>query len=296
MAASPPRPMPDVPGVRHSDVSANGVRLHVAEAGEGAPLLLIHGWPQHWYEWRELIPPLAERHRVICPDLRGFGWSEAPRGPYDKETLARDMLALLDELGLDRVRVVGHDWGGWAGFLMALFAPERVERLIALNIAHPFGPSDTLRAAASMWRFWYQGAVSLPVVGPRFVRLLGTLPRHPVTRFVGGSPGPWNNEETRIFLDQFLEPDRAAATTALYRTFVLRELAWQVSGRYRRLRLTVPTRLIWSTGDQVIREPIVTGFEPYADDMTLERVPDGGHFIVDEVPELVLARVRAFMA
>lgn len=88
--------------------------MHVALAGpdDGPPLLLVHGWPQHWWEWRHVIPALAERFRVIAPDLRGFGWSEVPAGGYEKEQLASDMLALLDTLGIERVSWIGHDWGG----------------------------------------------------------------------------------------------------------------------------------------------------------------------------------------
>ena len=70
--------LPEVPGVRHRMVAANGINLHVAEAGEGPPLLLVHGWPQHWWIWRRVIRPLAQRYRVLAPDLRGHGWSDAP--------------------------------------------------------------------------------------------------------------------------------------------------------------------------------------------------------------------------
>ena len=86
--------------------------------------MLLHGWPQHWYEWRHQIPVLAEHYRVICPDLRGFGWSDAPPGGYDKETLAADVVNLLDALGLDRVKLIGHDWGGWVGFLLCIDPPR----------------------------------------------------------------------------------------------------------------------------------------------------------------------------
>ena len=74
-------PPPEIDGVTHRYVDLPGVRMHVAEAGGGPPILLLHGWPQHWWIWRKVIPALAENHRVICPDLRGFGWSEAPAGP-----------------------------------------------------------------------------------------------------------------------------------------------------------------------------------------------------------------------
>ena len=104
------RPFPHVPGVRHRLVTVRGVRLHVAEAGTGDPVVLLHGFPQHWYAWRHVIPLLAGQYRLICPDWRGFGWSEAsPRG-YDTASRAADVLALMDALGLRRVRLVGHDW------------------------------------------------------------------------------------------------------------------------------------------------------------------------------------------
>src|SRR4051812_6314308 len=103
-------PMPEVPGVEHHWVDVRGLRVHYAEAGEGEPVLLMHGWPQHWWSWRELIGPLSERYRVICPDTRGMGWTSAPRHGYGARDLADDLHALLDVLGLDGVRLAGHDW------------------------------------------------------------------------------------------------------------------------------------------------------------------------------------------
>jgi pimeloyl-ACP methyl ester carboxylesterase len=94
--------LPPLPGVTHRTVRANGVDLHVAEAGSGPPLLVVHGWPQHWWSWHKVIPRLAERFRVIVPDLRGHGWSEAPPGDYAKATFAEDLRALLDAEGIER--------------------------------------------------------------------------------------------------------------------------------------------------------------------------------------------------
>lgn len=110
-------PPPELPGVRHDYVDAGGLRTHVALAGplNAPPVLLVHGWPQHWWLWRRVIGPLAETHRVIAPDLRGHGWTERPAGGYDKDQLATDLLALLDALGLDAVTWIGHDWGAYTG-------------------------------------------------------------------------------------------------------------------------------------------------------------------------------------
>ena len=95
---NPTAPLPSVPGIAHKRVRANGVELHVATAGEGPPVVLLHGWPQHWYCWRRMIGPLAERYSVLAPDLRGWGWSEAPPGDYSKATFAADIVALLGAL------------------------------------------------------------------------------------------------------------------------------------------------------------------------------------------------------
>ncbi len=158
--------LPELPGVRHDYVDAGGLRTHVALAGpaDAPPVLLVHGWPQNWWTWRHVIPTLAERFRVIAPDLRGHGWSETPATGYEKEQIASDMLALLDALAIERATWIGHDWGGWTGFLAALRAPERIERMLALCIPHPWMKID-LRGLAVLLS--YQGPISLPVVGPR---------------------------------------------------------------------------------------------------------------------------------
>jgi pimeloyl-ACP methyl ester carboxylesterase len=125
-------------GAEHRDVAVNGVRLHVAEAGAGPPLNLLHGWPQHWWFWRRPTLRLAEDYRVLAPDLRGWGWSDAPRDDYAKATFAADVIALMDAERLDRVSLLGHDWGGYTSCLLSLEHPERIERVIALDVTQPW--------------------------------------------------------------------------------------------------------------------------------------------------------------
>src|SRR4051812_47280334 len=130
-------PLPHADGVAHRRVDVDGARFHVAEAGDGPPLVLLHGWPQHWWSWRHVIGPLAERYRVLCPDVRGLGWSEGAVGAMSFDALAGDLIAQLDALGLDRVRLVGHDWGLVAGYRACINHPERFERFVALAGVHP---------------------------------------------------------------------------------------------------------------------------------------------------------------
>lgn len=294
-AAGVQRPLPELDGVRHRHVDVRGVRMHVAEAGapDGEPIVLLHGWPQHWWQWRELIAGLSDSFRVICPDQRGFGWSDAPPGSsYLKDDLADDYVALLDALGLERVRLVGHDWGGVIGFLICLRHPERVERYLALNTAHPFLRVDAASVVQS-WRLWYQFVIAAPwfgrrVVGggeQRFMRLLG--------RWVGGG-WQWSADDAELYLAGLREPARARASVAMYRTYQLHEVLPMLRGRYRDARLRTPTLFLHGTQDAVLHPAFLRGFERHADDMSLELVEGAGHWIAEQRPDLVLARARAF--
>ena len=160
--------LPQLDGVTHRTVPARGLRFHVAEAGAGEPIVLVHGWPQHWWMWRHVVPLLAPHARLVMIDLRGFGWSDAPPGAYDKQTLADDLLAVLDALGLERVGLMAHDWGAWSGFLACLAAPERFAAFLALGAPRP-GGRPSARQLREVWRFAYQVAIAAPMLGRRLV-------------------------------------------------------------------------------------------------------------------------------
>ncbi|HEV1997221.1 MAG TPA: alpha/beta hydrolase [Candidatus Dormibacteraeota bacterium] len=284
--------MPHVAGVRHRMVDVGGLKLHVAEAGKGEPVVMLHGWPQHWYVWRHVIPELAKHYHVFCPDLRGFGWSEAPPSGYDKEQLATDMLKLLDELNIGPVRLVGHDWGGFVGFLMCLREPDRFERYLALNIITPWvsrGP--TLR---NIHRSWYQAVMASGVGGwvfrlrPPFLNAL--------LRSAAVDPGAWSGADMDSFLGRLHQPERANASTQIYRSLLTREGAAWMAGKYADRRLEVPTLMLFGEQDLAISPSMIMGFEEHTDDMRLELVPGCGHFIADERPDLVIEAALRFFA
>jgi pimeloyl-ACP methyl ester carboxylesterase len=279
--------LPELAGVAHRTLSARGLRFHLAEAGAGPPVLLLHGWPQHWWMWRHVVPLLAPHARLHLLDLRGFGWSDAPADGYDKRTMAGDVLAVLDALGLERVRLVGHDWGAWIGTLVALEAPERIERAVALGIPPPFGRPDP-RALAEFWRLGYQLALAAPVAGDRLVASQDFIAK----MLFGGAVNraAFTHRDVELFAGVLAEPERARASVLLYRTFLVRELLRGGGGRLR-----VPMLLLTGAGDPVVRPAMLRGRERFADDLTIEIVPDCGHFLPEERPQLVAERARAFL-
>jgi len=283
---------PQVDGVTHRFVKVNGLNLHLAEAGSGEPLLMLHGWPQHWYMWRYQIPELTQHYSVLCPDLRGFGWSDAPATGYEKEQLVDDIIALLDTLKLNRIRLMAHDWGGWVGFLLCLRQPERVQRYLALNIPHPFQKLDT--RVLTLWRFGYQWVIASPLLGQWIVQnQTGFVRRLLQWGFVNK---PLTEEEILTYTSRLGEPARAYASVMLYRSFLLHEFLPLIRGRYCSSRLSTSALILFGTRDFAMSTAVLKGYRPYADDLKIELVPNSGHFIAEDQPELVSKRALEFFA
>jgi pimeloyl-ACP methyl ester carboxylesterase len=281
--------LPDVEGVKHRFVDAGELRVHVAEAGEGPTVLLLHGWPQHWFMWRRVIERLAPHFHLLAPDLRGFGWSEAPGDGYDGETFAGDQIALLDALQIESAKVIGHDWGGWTAFLLGLEHDDRIERMVVCNAPHPW-PRLQRRLALESWRSWYALANATPLLGRRLLES-GRMPKLILGGGNVGDPFP----QPEVYVEQFREPARAEAAMKLYR-YYLRAFAATLRGAYRRQRLRVPTLLLFGEQDRYVTPKLLPGFEPYAEHLEVELVPGSGHFLVDEKPQLVARRALAFLS
>ena len=128
---------------RHRTTVVNGIHIHYVTHGQGAPVILLHGWPEFWYSWRKQIPVLGERFEVIAPDLRGFGYSDKPQTGYDTRTAASDMYELARSLGHPRVSMVAHDIGARVAYRLTLDHEETVARLALLDATPPherYGP------------------------------------------------------------------------------------------------------------------------------------------------------------
>jgi pimeloyl-ACP methyl ester carboxylesterase len=280
-------PMPSAPGVEHGYRVVDGVRIHYAEAGEGKPLVLLHGWPQHWWSWRELIEPLAlAGHRVICPDIRGMGWSDAPRTGYDLRRLSADLFGLLDALGLERVQLVGHDWGFLIGYAAAFARPDRIERFVPIGGVTPW---SGIGAPPSLYaRPWHVYLLATPA-GPRATHALA---RNRLRAW--RSAGRFTEEELAIYTAPLRRPLGHEATVGRDRQIVRRDIPWFLR-HARSLRLRVPTLHLNGEHDP-LTQGVPHSYRRFADDMRLELVPDSGHFVAEERPQWLLERLAAFLA
>jgi epoxide hydrolase A/B len=142
--------------IKHRFVNSNGIRMHVAEAGEGFPVVMCHGFPEIWYSWRHQIRALADAgFRAIAPDQRGYGDTDCPPAveDYTQRKIVADIVGMLDALGIQQCVIVGHDWGGMTAWNAALMAPTRIERVVGVNTPFmpraPMRPTDAMRAMAA---------------------------------------------------------------------------------------------------------------------------------------------------
>jgi pimeloyl-ACP methyl ester carboxylesterase len=266
---------------------AGPLDVHLYEAGSGPPVVLLHGWPQHAWCWRHVVPLLSDSHRLICPDLRGFGWSGAPATGYNGETFGADAIALLDALGIERAHLIGHDWGGFAAFAAGLAAPQRIERMIVLNTVPPW-VNMRPRLVLEAWRSSY--AFLMAAAGERIVRSRPSV----IARALRADQvhDGMTRADAEAYAARLSRPESAKATQLLYQSYVRSIREVMLRNRYADLRLTVPTRFLFGEQDVAVSRHLVEGVESHGDDLTLELVPDSGHFIPEEKPELIARRAR----
>ncbi|MDW4573993.1 alpha/beta hydrolase [Microbacterium sp. M3] len=292
--------LPDAEGVRHRFVDLPGLRMHVAEAGDGPPLLMLHGFPQHWWAWRKVIPELAAHYRVICPDLRGAGWTDAPPDGYHSEQLVDDIVALLDALQIDRVDLMGYDSGGIVGYRLCLRHPERVRRYVNFATPHPYAAFHA-RVLLNMWRLWPMFAIAARGVGPRLLgRGRQRLPRWQMTSDTS-DPSVFPPDAVEQYVARFRDPARARAGSRLYRDLMFAEGRRSMSGEYNSMRLRTPTLTMYGAVlyDNDLPDgqhpEVLDGYQDHADDLTVERVRGFGYYLAEEKPEFLVGRAREFL-
>ncbi|RSN25646.1 alpha/beta hydrolase [Amycolatopsis sp. WAC 04169] len=261
-------------------ITVNGVRLNVAVAGSGPAVLLLHGFPHTWRLWSEIIGPLAEHHRVIAPDLRGFGDSTRAADGYDAGTLASDVESLLDALGEPNAAVVAIDAGTPVAFLLALRRPDLVRRLVLMEsmLGSLPGAEDFLAGGPP----WWFGFHAVPGLGETV--LIGHEAEYVDWFLASGTLGRGVAPEIRdAFVDAYTGRDALRCAFSYYRAMPVsaRQIGEAVAAR----RLTVPTMAI---GAHPVGRALERQLRPVTDDLTAHLLPDCGHIIPLDKPRELL--------
>lgn len=280
--------------IEHHHARLSGVALHYVTAGQGDPVVLVHGWPSTWYEWRHVIPLLAGGYRVIAPDLRGLGDSSRPADGFDKKTLAADLWELLSgTLGLKAWHLVGHDWGGPVAFALAAAHPEAIRTLALLDVTPP-GIGPDFSQGGKRWHHAFHMTPDLPeaLVLGREREYLGWF--YETFSWQRGAIGPADIDE---YMRTYTQPGALRAGFAFYRNMP-RDAEDNRALLAAGLRLPMP--VLGVGGGRA--EARGRGGEPeaalreVADDVTGAVLTDCGHFIPEEKPQELAALLLGHFA
>jgi pimeloyl-ACP methyl ester carboxylesterase len=288
--------MTETTGIRSRTVTANGLRMHVTETGEGAPVLLLHGFPESSREWAPVMTALSDRAHLVAPDLRGSGQSEAPPTGYDSPTVVRDLIALLDALGWDRVDLVAHDWSALVGFDLCLDHPDRIRRYVAIAVPAPYlrmNRALMVGLVKAMPHLWFQWVIATPWLGQAMLSRGRQRLAHWLLR--GFEHRPMDDADVAAYVAALREPPRARAASKLYRGLILPGFMKVVRGAYFGRVLHTPTLVLFGGEDALLPKDALEVSPDDAPRTVVEFVPDGAHFLVDDNPDEVVRRIARFL-
>ncbi len=290
------------PGFRHELLPVNGVDIHavVGPRREGRPaVLLLHGYPQTHAIWHQVAPRLAERFNVVAADLRGYGDSGKPatderHAPYSKREMARDQVELMRALGFPRFRLCGHDRGGRVSHRLAVDHPEAVERLAVLDIAPTLAMYEQTTEAFAR-AYWHWFFLILPYPKPE--RMIGADPAFVMgAKMTAGSAGdsPFTPEAWAEYVRCFT-PEMIHASCEDYRAAASIDLEHDRADREAGNRVRCPLLALW--GAHGVIEKCFRPLDEWrrvADDVRGHALP-GGHYLPEELPDLVAAELERFL-
>ncbi len=284
--------------ITHETVTANGARFHVARAGAGRPLVLLHGWPEFWLTWEPVMARLADRFALIAPDLRGFGASDKPAGPFGAADHATDLLALLDALGIaDPVGVVGHDVGGAVMQPLARKAPERLAGLLFFNFVYP-GIGPRMAEPGRLNEIWYQSFHQMDLA-PALVgatrdtarSYFGYILRHWAHRAEA-----FDDAVLEAWVDNFLVPGNLEGGFAYYKAAHEGRVAIMRGEAPPLPPIAVPTCVRWTDSDPLFPVAWTDRLGETFADLDYAPLPGLGHFPHREDPDRAAAEIATFFA
>lgn len=271
--------------ITHKTVDRGGAALHLAITGDGPPVLLLHGWPEFWFTWEPVMNRLSHRLHLIAPDLRGFGDSDKPSGPFGPDDHARDLVQILDALGITQVGVVGHDVGGAVMQSLARMVPERLTRLLFFDFVYP-GIGSRMGTPDRLAEIWYQSFNQLDVA----TTLVGAT-RESCRAYIAHFLLHWSHRKNafddvlEIFADNFFKPGNLAGGFEHYRASHKSRIA-MMEGKAPKLPLIeIPTRVRWAEYDPLFPFAWTDRLDETFRNYDVALFPDVGHFPHREDPD-----------
>ncbi|MBW4437491.1 MAG: alpha/beta hydrolase [Pleurocapsa minor GSE-CHR-MK-17-07R] len=284
----------DVPLMHHT-IESDSVRLHVVEAGDPAnPLVvLLHGFPEFWYGWRNQIPALVRAgYHVLVPDQRGYNLSDKPAGlePYNLNHLAGDVVALIDWAGQEQAYVVGHDWGAAVAWWTAATFGNRVKKLGILNVPHVQVMLDDIRAnPAQMMKSWYIGFFQIPYL-PDLLLTLGEAQGAATMLLRTSNPGSFSDEDLGFYIAAWKQPGAMTAMLNWYRSMV--QLP---PSRLTNPTVTMPVLIQWGKNDVALTPELAEKSLKFCTNGRVIYYPDATHWVQHDKPDEVNARLIEFL-
>ncbi|MDQ0464162.1 pimeloyl-ACP methyl ester carboxylesterase [Caulobacter ginsengisoli] len=276
-------------------IQAGEVTLNIAEAGpaEGPLVILLHGFPEFWFGWREQIGPLAAAgFRVAAPDQRGYNLSDKPTGAkaYRLDALAADVLALADALGAQTFSLVGHDWGASVAWWLATVAPERIERMAILNAPHPaLWRREMLEDPEQRRKSRYVQMLRIPLLPELMVRAGGYKGLADAFK-QSTRPDAFDPEAMAAYRAAWMQPGALTATLNWYRALFLQALPVPPAGS-----LTTPTLVLWGDQDAFARPDLAEASAALCAKAEVRHFPQASHWLAHDEPEAVSAALLDFL-
>jgi pimeloyl-ACP methyl ester carboxylesterase len=286
--------------LREEFISTNGIKLHVMQAGpEDGPLaILLHGFPEFWFGWREQIQPLAEAgYRVWAPDQRGYNLSDKPQGvsAYHIDTLARDIVGLIEATRQEKAFIVGHDWGAAVAWHLAGQYPEKVKKLVVMNVPHPAIMMRTLRKNFSQLRkSWYMFFFQIPRL-PEWI--LGRNDAQGASELLrrSGKSSTFTAEDLVYYRQAWTQPGALTAMINWYRSALRSGFGGSNGDTAASGRIKIPTLLLWGKQDVALSSEMAQPSIDLCDDGQLIFFEQATHWVQHDEAEAVNELVLDFL-
>jgi epoxide hydrolase 4 len=280
----------------------NGLRMRIARVGRGDPLVvMLHGFPECWYSWRHQLHALAPYFECVAPEMRGYGETDAPRGVenYRIEKLVDDVAGLIGRLGRQRAVIIGHDWGGAVAWATAMIRPEIVDRLCVMNCPHLAKFLTHVRSnRRQMLRSWYVAFFQIPWLPDALLRMGNAAMVARAIRSSAFNKNAFTDEDLGYFRHAFRHRYSATAAINYYRALMRRDFLRKTRDpdHWLTRKISAPTLLIWGERDVALGKELTYRMEDlFTGPFEIKYIPDSGHWVQQEKPELVNEYLREFL-